>query len=311
MRVTNSGYADSLASQATSLMSRQATLQNQVATGQRVTKPSDDPGAFARVMADDAEAKSCQQYKSNIDQLLQEAKSTASIVNSLKTITSRAAEIATLANNTKAPEDLQNYATEITQLIQQAAQAANTQYNGEYSLGGTATGQAPFQVTLNAQGLVQQVTYAGNTNQKSVEIDNGVTMSITPPGVNGTTSGARGLLTDATSGSNFFQHMIDLQNHLQQGDTTAIANTDLANLDRDENNVLYHLSANAAMQSRLEAGGILMDNRIAALKADVSNETDVDLSTAITQLTKVQTSYNAALQSGAKLMNTSLLDYIR
>ncbi len=46
-----------------------------------------------------------------------------------------------------------------------------------------------------------------------------------------------------------------------------------------------------------------MDNRI-------SQDADVDLAQVILKLNKAQVAYQAALQSGARIMYTSLLDYI-
>jgi flagellar hook-associated protein 3 FlgL len=311
MRVTYNGYSSSLINQINTLVSRQTTLQNQVTTEQRITNPGDDPAAFARVMSNDAEAKACTQYKNNITLLQQQATASASVISSLKTICSRASEIATQADGTQSAKDLQDYATEVSQLIQQAVQVANTQYNGEYVMGGTATSQAPFQMTTNSQGIVQQVTYSGNAEQKSVEIDDGVTVSVTPPGVNATTSGARGLLMDGNSGADFFQHLIDLQNNLQSGNAGSISKTDSVNLGKDEDNILYHLSTNSALQSRLEAGSSIMTSRVNSLTSAISGDSDVEITTAITKLSQAQTAYNAALQTGAKLLSTSLLDYLQ
>lgn len=311
MRVTSNSYSTSLISQINTLVTRETNLQNQVSSGQRITNPADDPAGFGRVMEDDATSKICTQYKNNITQLQEQATTTASVINGLKTVSSRASEIATLADGTKSPSELKSYASEVSQLIQQAVQTANTQYNGEYVMGGTATSQPPFQMTLDAQGMVQQVVYVGNAEQKAVEIDKGVTVSVTPPGANNTTSGARGLLADTNSGTDVFQHLIDLQNHLQTADTAAISQSDSGNLGKDEDNILYNLSANAAIQSRLDVGSSIMTDRLNSLSKTVSSETDADLATTITHLSQVQTAYSAALQSGAKLLNTSLLDYLR
>ena len=42
----------------------------------------------------------------------------------------------------------------------------------------------------------------------------------------------------------------------------------------------------------------------------LSNDLDVDISEAIMQLTRVSTAYQAAMQVGAQLLNTSLLNYL-
>lgn len=311
MRVTSNAYSSTLVDRLNTLVARQTKLQAQAASGQRVTNPEDDPAAFGRVMGFDAQSKAVAQYQKNISQLKEQATAGAAAINSLKTVSDRAGEIATMADGTKSPAQLKIYAAEVTQLIHQAAQSANSQYGGAYLLGGTATDQPPFKITTDAQGLVQQVAYQGNAGANQVEIDQGVTVSSTPPGVNNTNNGPRGLLADSRSGTDFFQHLIDLQNHLQSGDSTTITTTDHDNLGKDEENILYHISANGATQSRLEATAAVMTSRAGALNQSVSNEADADLTDTITRLTQVQTAYSAALQTGAKLLNTSLLDYLR
>jgi flagellar hook-associated protein 3 FlgL len=282
-----------------------------VSSGQRITNPEDDPAAFGRVMGFDADSKAVAQYQKNISLLKDQATASAAAINSLKTVSDRASEIATMADGTKSPAQLKIYAAEVTQLIQQAAQSANSQYGGAYILAGTATDQPPFQVTTDAQGLVQQVAYQGNAGENNVEIDQGVTVSAAPPGVNTTNSGSRGLLADTRTGADFFQHLIDLQNHLQSGDSATISSTDHANLSNDEENILYHISANGAMQSRLEASASVMTTRASALNQSVSKDADADLTDTITRLSQAQTAYSAALQTGAKLLSTSLLDYLK
>ena len=42
----------------------------------------------------------------------------------------------------------------------------------------------------------------------------------------------------------------------------------------------------------------------------LAKDLDVDLSEAIMQLTKISTAYQAAMQIGAQLLNTSLLNYL-
>ena len=48
-----------------------------------------------------------------------------------------------------------------------------------------------------------------------------------------------------------------------------------------------------------------------SLESLVSSEASVDLPTTIVKLNQAQTAYQAALSSAAKVMNLSLLDYIK
>ena len=109
------------------------------------------------------------QYQNNIAELQQTASAISAAIsgtNGLKAISDRASEIATLADGTTSPTQLQAYATEVGQLIQQALQLANTQDQGNYIFGGTTTGAPPFAATTDSSGNVTAVTYQGNTDTR-------------------------------------------------------------------------------------------------------------------------------------------------
>jgi len=120
MRVTNNTFTNSLLFQLQRLSSRQAKLQQQAATGQRVTFPEDDPAAMRRVMDLQTDARSADQYLRNISRNKEIATTSFASLKSLNSVLDRASEIATLADPLRSPEDLKIYAAEVDQLIQQA-----------------------------------------------------------------------------------------------------------------------------------------------------------------------------------------------
>jgi flagellar hook-associated protein 3 FlgL len=310
MRVTTSMFPEALIEQLNQLGLQQQQLQMQAATGQRVRLPEDDPSAMRRVLDMQAEDSRWTQYQSNISRLQEQATASSSTMQDLKTISDRIGEIATLADGTKSQQDLNTYAAEVTQLIQQAAQLMNAQFQGNYLFGGTLSNQSPFVVATDSNGNVTGVSYRGNASVTGAEIAPSVTLSVQTVGANTTGSGPQGLITDSRSGADFFNHMISLQNHLLAGDTAAIANTDHAQLALDEQNIISQIATNAAIQSRLDTADSVTKDRSASLQKLISNEADADLAQTLTRLNQTQTAYTAALQTGAKILNLSLLDYL-
>src|SRR5262245_5250294 len=106
MRVTSNSFTESFLQQLNLLSSRQARLQQQAATGQRIRAPEDDPAAIQRTLALRAENSTVLQYSENIAVLKEKASNAFSALKSVKTISDRAGEIATLADGTKSPEEL-------------------------------------------------------------------------------------------------------------------------------------------------------------------------------------------------------------
>src|SRR5688500_9198435 len=101
MRVTTNSFPNRLLSQLGTLASRQAQLQNQAATGQRIALPEDDPRAMRRVLDMQSEAKTLDQYVTNISHIKEATTASYSAMRSLKTLNDRASEIATLADGLK------------------------------------------------------------------------------------------------------------------------------------------------------------------------------------------------------------------
>jgi len=311
MRVTSNTFPNSLVTQLTSLTIRQNTLQNQAATGQRVRLPEDDPVAMRRVLDMQAEGKTVGQYQRNIARHQELAASSFNAMKALKSISDRAREISISADGLKSQDELNIYAKEVTELIKTAVQAANGKNRGDYIFSGTLSDQPPFVLTTDVDGNVTGVTYQGNIALAESEIATGVTLSAQSIGENASGAGPRGLITDSRSGADFFNHLISLQNNLLSGNVAAIESTDRTNLGADEDNFLFHLGTNGAIQSRLEATNSIAGQRTDTLETLISSEVDADLAQTLVRLNQTQTAYQAALQSAGKILSSSLLDYLR
>jgi len=154
------------------------------------------------------------------------------------------------------------------------------------------------------------VTYQGNTGVADKPIADGTTVAVDVPGSNTTGTGQQGVITDSRTGADFFNHLISLQNHLLAGDTASIASTDTPALGKDENNIISQISNNGAIQTQLETAQTANTQQATSLTQQVSTQADADITDTIVQLNQAQYAYQAALQSGAGIMQKSLLDYL-
>lgn len=310
MRVTANTFTESLVDQLARLSARQARLQTQAATGQRVTLPEDDPVAMQRILDFQQEAGKLGQYKTNIANLRTIAQASYGVITQLKKISDRAGELAVMADGTKSPEDLKLFATEVGELLKQAIQVSNTKFQGNHLLSGTRSDQPTFTYTTDSNGRVTSVVFQGNQDVPENEIAQGTVLSVHTPGANSTGAGPRGLITDSRFGADFFNHLISLRDHLLAGDTAAIAATDRPNLDKDEENLVHHIGENGIIQARLEAAASSASSQGDTMEVLISRQADADLAQTLVRLNQTQNAYQAALQSGATLLSTSLLDYI-
>lgn len=310
MRVTSSNISESLINQLQSLSRRQVGLQGQIGSGQRVTDPSDDPLAAQQVLGLRDNSAALGQYQKNIGITQEFAQASHDSMSSLQKILNRAEEIAVKADGLDSGQDLKSYATELSELIKQAVQVANAQYRGEYIFGGTKSDTAPFQAATDSEGKVTGVTFNGNTDQAQSEIAPGVVVSARVPGENTTGSGERGLFVDSRYGADLFSHLVTLQQQLSNNDAAGIQSTTRGQLKSDEENLLYHVANNGALQSRLETTLSTNKSEKQNVEAGISTRTDLDLPSAIVKLNQQQTSYQAALQSAGSILNLSLLSFL-
>lgn len=311
MRVSSNTFPETLVSQLQLLGNKQYRLQAQATTGQKIQNVEDDPVAVHRVLNLQTEIRKNNQYEDNISTLQERAVAASNVLGSLKKITDRTTEIAVLADSLKSSDELTVYANEIDQLIQQGVDLANRKYRGEQLFGGTASDQTPFVLQKDAAGLITGVSYLGNDTVRQIEIAENTLMNDGIPGVNNTGSGALGLITDTRTGADLFNHLIALRDHLKAGDVQAVSASDQSALSADEENLIQQIGTNGILQERME-----MASRIAANVKDnmgkiVSDEVDADLAETMTRLSSTQTAYQAALQVGATLFRTSLLDYLK
>ena len=311
MRVSSSMFPNMLSQELGVLSRRLMQLQTESATGQRIQNPEDDPSAVQQVLNMQSESSELQQYQSNIATLQGTATAAGSAGSALQQIVTRVSDIATSAGGAVSQQDLDAYATEVSQLISEAVSTTNTQYNGDYLFGGTLSNQSPFVATTDSDGQITSVAYQGNTSVASAEIAQGVTLSVVSPGANTSGSGAGGLIADSRTGADLFAHMISLRDHLLSGDVQSITNTDLPALQADQQNqILYSTNINVA-EGRLTTATTAAQTQQASLTTLISNDADADLAQTITSLSQAQYAYQAALQSGATILKQSLLDYLQ
>lgn len=298
MRIASSTVSDNIVRQIQDLGSQQARLQSQVASGQRITNPEDDPAAVSRVINLESERRAIEQFQRNAERALEVSQASYSGLQQIKKLSDRATEIGTLGAGAVSTDALSAYASEINQLIEQAVQLGNTKFRNDYIYAGTAVDTAPFAATRDASGEVTGVAYAGNAAQSSIALSESSTVA---PGTAGATN---------TGIGDFVNRLVALRDALRTGSTSAVQ-TAQADLLTSEDVLVDALSEHGAVQMRIEVNQRQQAERATNLETLVSAEADGDLPSAIVKLNQTQVAYQAALQSASNIMRLSLLDYLK
>jgi len=286
-----------VAMQLQKLFARQTTLQGQIASGQRVTQLSDDPSAASRILGLESQKQEIQQFSRNQSRALTLSQSVFGSLGALKTISDRAGELGVLGSGTGGSDSYQAYSAEVNQLIEQAIQDGNSRLGSDYLFGGTKTDAPPFEVTRDANGNATAVTYNGAATAAEMQTSEGTVISP---------------LTDGATNQNlgtFVNNLIALRDALTNQDPTAVQAA-ASTLHGSEDDLLVAISGVGAVQTRLEADATANSTRFNDLEKLISQDSDADLAQTLTKYQQTQMAYQAALQSGAQVMQLSLLDYL-
>lgn len=150
-----------------------ASLQNQAATMKRVTKPSDDPMASAKILATRTDNKNLEQFEKNINFAKSFLESTEAALSQVSEALVRAKELAIQgASDTNGGSPREMISSEIAQIYNSVVEISNRRMGDRYIFSGYQTLNAPF----NKDGQ-----YAGDDGEMKVQNQKGqyVSMNLT------------------------------------------------------------------------------------------------------------------------------------
>ncbi len=296
MRIATNTASEAMLARIQKLSARQSTLQTQVATGQKIFQPEDDPAGVGRVLNWNTERSRLQQFQRNAERALDLSQATYAGLQEMKKISDRAGELVPLGAGSSSPDSFRAYAKEVNQLIEQAVQLGTTQFRNDYLFSGTELDSAPFAVT-RVSGEVTGVTYDGDAGSVSIQLSENSSIA---PG--STTATNNGLVS-------FINNLVALRDALESGDGSNVSGTQ-AGLAASEDLLVDALSEQGAVQLRIEVSQRQQEARIQNIDTLISNTADVDISRAVVDLSQASTAYQAALASGTKILQLSILDYL-
>jgi flagellar hook-associated protein 3 len=122
-----------------------ATSLEQLSTGLKVNKPSDDPAAEADYVTSLAESANVDQYTSNVTTVSSQVQSADSAISSVSTSLNSAITLATEgATETNSDANREAMATQAEGILQDVVADANSSYLGSYLFAGSITNTRPF-----------------------------------------------------------------------------------------------------------------------------------------------------------------------
>jgi flagellar hook-associated protein 3 FlgL len=297
MRITTAMMADNSLRNVQANLSRVDQLQNQITSGSRITRPSDDPIGAAQALGLQESLDQSQQYGRNIDQATSWLNSADATLGSVTDALQRARELAVQATSTTLTQsDRGAIQAEVTQLQQHVLTLTQSKYGAYYMFSGTRSDQPGFVSPHASTSVTNPNSYQGNQSPVQREISPGVSLTVS--------------VDPTTTFNDLFDALDGLQTGLASGDTATMSNT-LNQFDTALDSISTARSSIGARVNRLEG----LQQRQAAVSVNLtgllSNIKDVDMPAAITNFSMAQTIYQASRKASAQMLQSSLLDYLR
>ncbi len=272
-----------------------ARAQQQVATGKRVTKPSDDPTAIGRAIQDQSEIGGIDSYVQSSDTADARLAALDSVLGSMVEKLTDALETAAKARGTTADQVSRDAGSAKMAGIRDAFLAdVNTMFRGTYVFSGSRALTQPYTQVAGAW------TYQGDNTKVAADIGRNRTVALAYDGqaiVQG---------SDATDIFTVFDSMVTA---VKTGDEPTLA-AGMDALNRAFNRTVQAQSLVGTDERSLADGrDQLTDLRLAGLQR-LSKDRDANLADAISNMTGAQTAYQTAIAAVGRSNRTSLLDYI-
>ncbi|MBG9816199.1 MULTISPECIES: flagellar hook-associated protein FlgL [Bacillus] len=302
MRVTQGMISQNSLRNISKSYEKLSKINEQAQTGKRFTKTSDDPVAAVKSLQYSTALFRNEQYKNNLNEAQNWIDTSETSVTEIIDIMSNIRDkVLDAANGTKQPEDLAAIGVEIGQMKNQIIDAMNTQMLGKFVFNGTNTNVKP--VVENADG-----TYTFNfenytdANAVQANISDGITLN-----VNSNPISAFG---GQASGQNVIEMLTDLENSLKNG-TFANSDDALGSIDQFKEVMSAERSDLGARSNRVDLVGSRLTSQFEVLKNAKSDNEDVESEKAILDLLQQETVNRAALATTAKVIQPSLVDFLR
>jgi len=279
-------------------MANLSKLQEQAGTLKAINRPSDDPTAAAAAMSVRAEIRATDQYSRNADNGNAWLTTVDSALSASTNIMNRVRDLTVQgANGALSPAAKEAIAVELDGLKEDLLGVANTSYLGRTVFAGSSDAGAAF----TREDVAGVTTYTSTSNTgSSVSRRIGADTTVRVDADGGAIFG--------TGGTSVFTLIDTIASNLRDG--TPVSDQ-LTAIDDRLSTIIGQRAEMGARLARLErAQGALLEQS-GALEAHRSGVEDIDLSQVILDLKLQEVTYQASLAVTARVLQPTLMDFLR
>lgn len=296
MRITDNVIVNNYLSDLQNNLNNKEDAMRRLSTGQQVNRPSDDPFKTARSMELNASISENERYNTNIDEGMGWVKTIDSAMGSINDVLqSVRTKIEAGGNGGYSPTEKQALADYISQMKDELMDLSNSTYDGRYIFGGDKTNDKPVQKDGSGN-----MTYVGSKDGLKKIYGDGISIDV------GAAKDNFGdpMMKFIGSGGIFDQVLSTLN---AGGDPNSVLDNfdkakDVLDTTRSEFGAKYNRLDD--MKSKNEADNLNMTELL-------SKTIDVDVAKEYMNVNVLDNVYESSLKVGAKVLQESLLDYIR
>lgn len=305
-RITQRSIQESTLANLQRNLAGMASIQEQLSSQKRINRPSDDPTGTVSALTLRSDLRATEQHRRNADDGNAWLTTTDSTLQTVTTQLNKVQVLVTQGLNTGANSATPRgaLAVEIDGIKSSLLGLANTQYLGRNIFAGTAAGSAVVETTVS--GSPTQYTFQnfpGSSVERQVASDSRVRVD---------TPGAMVFGTDEAGNQSVFALLDKISAQLRSNDPISEGlSASLGELQAAQATVRAAQADVGARQNRVEFAQAQTDDRKVSLNTSLSEVESIDLPATIVQLQSQQVAYQAALGATAKVLQPSLMDFLR
>ncbi len=298
MRVTQSMLTNNMLRNISLSYRKLEKLQDQLATQKKITRPSDDPVVAMLGLGYRTDLNQVEQFTRNIGEVRNWLETTYDALSQGVQVLNRIRELVVQASNDTYEENQREaIAKELRELNEQLKIIAQTKIGDKYLFNGTNTSRSPVQL-VEGEEVIQFSDGAIN-----IEIFSGIFIQTNVEG--------NDLFVREEDGRTTFALIDSIVNALESGASGKEIEGYLGEIDGEIDRFLQVQAEVGAKQNRVE----LMENRLqqqeVTAKKIMSDNEDVHIEEVITELITQESIHRAALAVGARIIQPTLLDFLR
>jgi flagellar hook-associated protein 3 FlgL len=303
-RITNSMIQRNILADLNQVSDRLSRTQMRAASGKQIERPSDDPFGASQAMALRGDLASTRQYQRNAQDAQGWQDATEQALSSINSYLQRARDLLVQGGSDSSDQTSRNaIADELEQVLKGIKQDANANYRGSYIFAGAKTSTAPYDVDGADGYLGDEAGLDPAVPGIAREIGPGVSLNVNTVG--------REFLGDGGGDGKLLSTLRTAIDHLRAGDGASLRGADLPALDGNLDTLLEVRSRNGARTNRVESALVRLGQVEQSSVSQLSDVEDADFAQTMIDLSSQTAAYQAALRSGASIVQSSLLDFLR